>query len=60
MYKCKKCGSTNLIMVREVGTIHPVEIKDERVIIDFDAVPQEHYKQYYRCNICKTKILDKN
>ena len=28
--------------------------------IDFDAVPKEHYKQYYQCSICKEKLLDKN
>ena len=60
MYKCKKCGNTNLEMAREVGTQHPVEIKGKKVIIDSEAVPREHYKQYYQCNLCKEKLLDEN
>ena len=60
-YKCKKCGNTTLEMVRKVGTIHPVKYDEEGLPhIDFDAVPKEHYKQYYQCRICKTALIDEN
>ncbi len=61
MYKCNKCGNTHLEMIRETGTQYPVEInKKGRPIIDYSAVPKEHYKQYYQCSMCKEKLLDKN
>ena len=58
VYKCKRCGNTNLEMVREVGTQHPATIKEKKVVIDFGSVPKEHYKQYYQCDVCKEKLLD--
>lgn len=55
MLACPKCGC-QIYRVMEVGTIHPVD--QETYKIDFEAVPQEHFSQYYQCRNCNHKLID--
>jgi len=65
-FSCPQCGSGYISRIQETGTNKLMRyIKDYQgeIIgfeIDTDAIPQEHYRQYYKCASCKYILKDEN